>query len=147
MPYVEREGRMVVGLYAIAQPARAQEFLADNAPEVIAFLNPPAPVPSFLARDLFGLLTIEDFTAIKAATANSDGLGLLWASLQAQGDAPIVTDKPRFLQGWAGLKAALGDARSAEIAAALGLKWANAPDDRAAAGGARVAAKSVADSA
>jgi len=48
------------------------------------FVTSPAPAPSFIARDLFAVLTVDDFTAVKAAIAGNDALGLLWASLQAQ---------------------------------------------------------------
>jgi hypothetical protein len=76
---------------------------------------------SFLARDLFALLTVADFSAIKKAIAANDALGLLWDSLKAQGEAPIITDSRRFQQGWDGIKAALGPARALEISSALGI--------------------------
>lgn len=41
MSYVQRSGGNIVGLYALLQPGFAEEFLADNSPEVLAFLNPP----------------------------------------------------------------------------------------------------------
>lgn len=81
----------------------------------------PAPVPSFLARDFFALLTVADFTALRNAIASNDALGLLWASLQAQGDAPIHIASGRFLAGWAGLKQALPADRAAAIATTLGI--------------------------
>ncbi len=79
------------------------------------------PGPTFLARDLLAQLTTDDYAAITAAVAGSAPLGLLWASLLGQGDAPIATDSARFQQGWAGLTAALGQQRAGEIATALGL--------------------------
>lgn len=85
--------------------------------------NPPVVIehePAFVARNFFALLTPQDFAAIRVATAVNDTLGLLWASLQAQGDAPIRTSSPRFVQGWSGVVATLGQTRAAEIAAALG---------------------------
>lgn len=75
--------------------------------------------PTFLARDFFAQLSVSDFSKIKAAVASNDGLGLLWASLQAQGEAPIAADSERFLAGWGGLKQALGEKRAGEIAGAL----------------------------
>jgi hypothetical protein len=77
--------------------------------------------PSFLARDFFALLTVQDYTNILAACSQSPAMGLLWDSLKAQGDAPIITTSERFLAGWAGLKGALGADRSAAIGAALGI--------------------------
>ncbi len=82
---------------------------------------PPAAAPTFLARDLLAKFTPEDSAAIFSATNASAPLGLLWASLLAQGDAPISANSERFLQGWAGLSAALGDERAAAIAAAVGI--------------------------
>lgn len=50
MPYVERDGTTaIVGLYARPQPARAEELLADDDPEVVAFENPPKPAPETTA--------------------------------------------------------------------------------------------------
>jgi hypothetical protein len=85
------------------------------------YVPPPPPQPTFLARDFFALLTVADFTALRNAIASNDALGLLWASLQAQGDAPIHTTADRFLAGWAGLKQALPPSRAAAIATALGI--------------------------
>src|SRR4051794_15956252 len=85
------------------------------------YVAPAPPPPSFLARDFFALLTPEDYTAIQAAAAKSPALGLLWASLPAQGEAPVRSDAARFLAGWVGLKQALGAERAASIAGALGI--------------------------
>lgn len=41
MPYVERKDGKVVGLYANLQTGYAEEKLAEDHPEVVAFLNPP----------------------------------------------------------------------------------------------------------
>lgn len=41
MPYVERVNGTIVGIYANHQTGLAEEFLADNNSEVVAFLNPP----------------------------------------------------------------------------------------------------------
>lgn len=55
MPYVERDSgtHAIKGLYANAQEGYAEEFLADDDAEVIAYRNPPAivpdPVPSLYA--------------------------------------------------------------------------------------------------
>jgi hypothetical protein len=45
MPYVERREGVVVGLYANAQPGYAEEFLADDDAEVIAFQTPAPAAP------------------------------------------------------------------------------------------------------
>src|SRR5712671_6084445 len=98
-----------------ADAATAQQKQA--AADVVAQFDLTDPV-SFLARDFFAELTIADFTAIRTAVAANDGLALLWASLQAQGEAPISTAAPRFQSGWAGLRQTLGEARANEIATA-----------------------------
>jgi len=41
MPYVERKDGKVIGLYANLQAGYAEEKLAEDHPEVVAFLNPP----------------------------------------------------------------------------------------------------------
>jgi hypothetical protein len=94
-------------------------LVAGNAPD--PYVPPVPPPPTFLARDFFALLTVTDFAALRTAVRASDALGLLWASLQAQGDAPIHIASDRFLAGWAGLKQALPADRAAAIAAALGI--------------------------
>lgn len=44
MPYVKRDASSVVtALYARPQPGLAEEFLTDDHPDVIAYLNPPPP--------------------------------------------------------------------------------------------------------
>jgi hypothetical protein len=40
MPFVQRRLGIVCGCYAALQPSIAEEFLPDNAPEILAFLNP-----------------------------------------------------------------------------------------------------------
>lgn len=87
--------------------------------------SPPPPAdtrpPAFIARDFLALLTADDYAAIQTAITGSSALGLLWASLLAQGDAPIITTSERFLAGWAGLTSALGAERAGALAAALGI--------------------------
>jgi hypothetical protein len=91
----------------------------------------------FRARELFAVLTDEDVANIQIALdaetgqAKSDKaaghaprtpLRLLWASLQAQGDAPIDVTDVRFQAGWAGIRQALTAARAAAIATALNIR-------------------------
>lgn len=53
MPYVERDANgSVTGCYANAQPGYAEEWLEPDDPEVVAFLNPPAP-PYILPISVF----------------------------------------------------------------------------------------------
>ena len=121
MPYVSRDsGGAISGVFVNPQPGYATEFLLESDASLIAFLNPPK-VPSFLSRDLFTQFTVADYTAVKTAIASNDSLGLLWDSLKAQGDAPIMTNAARFLAGWSALTQVLGQPRMDAIAAALGI--------------------------
>jgi len=46
MPYVQRDGsNAVCGVYAQRQEGYAEEWLEPDDPEVVAYLNPPAPTP------------------------------------------------------------------------------------------------------
>jgi hypothetical protein len=92
---------------------------AGNTPT--PYTPPAAPAPSFLARDLLAQLTVDDYAAITSAIASNAALGLLWASLLAQGEQPISTGSARFTPGWAGLAAAIGATRAKVVAAALGI--------------------------
>jgi hypothetical protein len=76
---------------------------------------------TFLARDLLSQLTASDYVSIMQATASSAALGLLWASLLAQGDAQIAVSSDRFKQGWSGLSQALGAGRAGAVAQAIGI--------------------------
>jgi hypothetical protein len=76
---------------------------------------------TFLARDLLSQLTAGDYANIMQATAASPALGLLWASLLAQGEAPISVSADRFRQGWNGMSQALGVERAGAIARAIGI--------------------------
>lgn len=40
MPYVQRDGGVIVGLFAVLQPEMAEEYLADDAAAVVAFRAP-----------------------------------------------------------------------------------------------------------
>lgn len=42
MPYVQRQNGIVVGIYPVRQEGYAEEFLADNHPDVLGF---PTPTP------------------------------------------------------------------------------------------------------
>lgn len=50
MAYVERnQENKVIGVYANAQPGYAEEYLADDHPDVLAYYNPPVNLKSYLA--------------------------------------------------------------------------------------------------
>lgn len=51
MPYVQRTDGTITGIFANMQDGYAEEFLADENEEVVAFINPPPPpVTSVSAR-------------------------------------------------------------------------------------------------
>ena len=72
MPYVQRDGGVVVGTFPNPQPGYAEEWLEDDDAEVIAYLNPPAPTPEphlnngGLAR-FSGAAPVAIYEAIKMA--------------------------------------------------------------------------------
>ena len=98
-----------------------QQALNDNGMTEPDEWVAPSVEPSFLARELLAQLTPSDYSAIQTAVASNASLGLLWAALLAQGDAPIQASSQRFQAGWAGLTAALGATRAAAIAEAVGI--------------------------
>ena len=75
MPYVERDGGKIAGLYANAQTWTA-EFLPDDHPDVVAFLNPsPPPVTSVSARQFKMQLAIGGLkTAVDVWVSAQDDL-------------------------------------------------------------------------
>lgn len=68
MPYVERKAGKVVGLYANLQAGYAEEFLADDHPDMVAYRNPPAPVPQTvsMAQARLALIGAGLFSTIDA---------------------------------------------------------------------------------
>ena len=106
------DGSYVVDDLTNAQRKTFMQVLAAHDPR-------KAPPATFLARDLLALLSAADYAAIVVTTREDATLGLLWACLLAQGDAPISTGSPRFVAGWAGLSKTLGAQRAAVLSAAL----------------------------
>ena len=92
-------------------------LVAGGVPD--PYIAPPAPPAQVLSQDLMAQFTVADYTAIKAAVAGNDSLGLLWSALQAQKD-PMVVTNARFQQGWSALVTVLTQSRMNEIATALG---------------------------
>jgi hypothetical protein len=92
---------------------------AGNTPD--PYVAPDAPPSSFLARDLIDLITPDDLRAIQTAVQADAALDLLWLRLRTREGKPVVAEGEAFAQGWAGLMAALGSARAAQISAALGI--------------------------
>jgi hypothetical protein len=118
-----------------------EESLADHMHGLgqrgIDFAPPNARRRSFLARELFAVLTDEDMAHIQIALdaefsqAKSDKAGggtprtplrLLWNSLTSAGEAQVDVTDVRFQAGWAGIRQALTPARATEIATALTIR-------------------------
>jgi hypothetical protein len=76
---------------------------------------------TFVARDMLAQLTPDDYARIQAAITSSAALGLLWAALLGQGEAPISVGSERFRLGWGGMTSALGKDRAEAIASAIGI--------------------------
>jgi hypothetical protein len=68
MPYVERKDGKIVGLYSNGQPGFAEEFLEDNHEDVVAYRNPPPPVPATvsMAQARLALIGAGLFSTIDA---------------------------------------------------------------------------------
>lgn len=63
MPYVSRIDGVVNGTYANEQPGYAEEYLPDDNPEVVVYLNPPPPPPT---ADLQAALLFDHENRIRA---------------------------------------------------------------------------------
>lgn len=87
MPYVERNAsNAIIGVYANSQPGRATEFLADNASEVMAFLD-PTPVPSWSGLDFLDRFTQVELEGI-ATAARTNATVAVW--MQRAGSAQVI---------------------------------------------------------
>jgi hypothetical protein len=98
----------------VAQPTLAEIAAVDTE----ALLRQQM---TFVARDMLAQLTPDDYARIQAAIASNAALGLLWAALLGQGEAPISVGSDRFRQGWSGVTSALGEDRARAIAAEIGI--------------------------
>lgn len=77
MPYVERDNNGVIkGCYAVLQPGYAEEWLEDNDPEVVAFLNPPPPPYGLPVSVFWTRMTDEEAEEFDGAMATASPLRL-----------------------------------------------------------------------
>lgn len=69
MVFVERKDGKVVGVFANPQPEYAEEELADDDPEVVAFRNPPQPSQAIVLYpvDLWSRMTNAEAEQVEAA--------------------------------------------------------------------------------
>lgn len=118
--YVQRDDGVVTGVYANPQAGYAEEALAVDAPEVIAYLNPPEPVPAITkAQALLHLLSIgkTESDVLAAIATITDPTERAVAEIEWNYRQPFRHDHPLF----AALGPAVGitDMEAAFRAAAL----------------------------
>lgn len=101
MPYVERdENGKIVGVYANLQEGYAEEELADDDTDLVAFLNPPIAyiIPKLL---LWTRLTDTEATAVDTAMASQSAkLRGIWNSAtEVRSDSEFFGILKAFLSG------------------------------------------------
>ena len=79
MPYVQRVGGVITGIYRNLQPGYAEEFLADNDAEVIAFLTVKTK------RGLLAIIT--DLNALSGAQKTA-----VWSDITSGSPPKWATD-------------------------------------------------------
>jgi hypothetical protein len=98
MPYVQRENGRVVGIFERYQAGLAEQFLADNHPDVVAFHNPPPTVDDVAAERERRLALGFDFNfgaprgVHRIGTTEADMKG--WDEVTKLKDALIQSDMP-----------------------------------------------------
>jgi hypothetical protein len=65
MPYVQRSNGVITGIFANMQIGIAEEFLADNNAEILAFLNPIVDTSALDTANLNAALT-QDGSVVRA---------------------------------------------------------------------------------
>lgn len=93
MPFVERRTGVVCGLFAKLQPGYAEELLADDHPEVIAYLNPPPPTPEELEQRCRDTFSRDKLFRAKCLSDLAHRLGKLPGQLTI---ADIQTERDRI---------------------------------------------------
>lgn len=87
MPYVERTDGSITGAYAMMQPGYAEEFVADDAPELVEFLDRAIPAPPITRRQLrltlvrngISLSSVEDAIASMPEGLAKEEAQIEWA--------------------------------------------------------------------
>jgi hypothetical protein len=92
MAYVSRAGGKINGVYANPQPGFAEEELPDDNAEVVAFLNPPPPIPTITRPQmLMQMITAGVLTSGEAeAAAQGNAPGKLTAYFAQHGSAAKI---------------------------------------------------------
>ncbi len=97
--YVQRTEGAISGVFANLQEGYAEEALASDDPEVLAYLNPPDPVPAITkAQALLYLLSIDNTEAdVLAAIATiADPTERAVAEIEWNYRQPFRHDHPLF---------------------------------------------------
>lgn len=99
MVYVQRTEGAISGVFANPQEGYAEEALATDDPEVVAFLRPPDPVPAITkAQALLHLLSIGKTEAdvLSAIATISDPTERAVAEIEWNYRQPFRHDHPLF---------------------------------------------------
>ncbi|TVR11857.1 MAG: DUF4376 domain-containing protein [Salinarimonadaceae bacterium] len=106
MPYVQRREGRVVGLYANEQPGYAEEFLAEDHPEVLAFLTPPETLDAYAARRRWEIETGGLVVGGAAIRTDRESQALINGALSLVQTDPTATIEFKGAAGWSTLDAA-----------------------------------------
>lgn len=118
--FIQRnQANQIVGVFAVRQPDLAEEEIADNHPDVVAFLAPP----------LKATMTLSEFKARLTSQEKLDLAKLAFSGTLSDADKALMFDfmtattlafgDPKFAQGLARLRALdvlKTDERAAELA-------------------------------
>jgi hypothetical protein len=90
MPFVERDqDGKIKGIYANPQPGYAEEFLAGDKAEVVAYLNPPTPSKPIDGVTFLSRVTDDEYLAITAAGRTNGQIGKWIEMLRLRGDIDV----------------------------------------------------------
>lgn len=107
--YVERLNGKIIADYANLQPGLAEEAMDEDAPEFVAYRNPPVPVPATITRRqlILALATMALITGEEALAAARTGA--VPAAVQAAFDNLSPSDKLAAEITWATMSIAERD--------------------------------------
>lgn len=100
MPYVERTDGAITGAYAMLQSGYAEEFVADDNAELVAFINREPPSPPITRRQLRLTLVRNgiSLTDVEAAIASiPDGLAKEEARIEWADASTFDREHPTLL--------------------------------------------------
>jgi len=93
MPYIQREEGRIVGLFNLAQPGIAEEFLADDDAEVVAYRTPaPSPLDQLEALITQGQIAMEEAPLPKELRKQIFDLEILVQNYYKRGDTDLILD-------------------------------------------------------